>query len=104
MLRSRRTHLGKQAVSALIVQGLKLERAKGGEAGALRADLVATGVAHTVLFPEAEAKGEQGTRTAVPNVEPLRFQDLRARSSLGEKGPGRGTAGFPTGPGTSRRK
>jgi integrase len=90
VLRAWRAHLGKPAASTLVVQKLKIERGKGGEAEALRADLLAAGVTRAVLFPEVDAKPVAGKATAAQNVEPLRFHDLRATFVTWAKRAGKG--------------
>jgi integrase len=73
-----RAHLGDPVDSAPVVQKLKIERGKGGEAQALREDLRAAGVTRAALFEDSH------------NVEPLRFHDLRATFVTWAKRAGKG--------------
>lgn len=78
VLRAWRARCGEPALDSPVLRHLKIERGKGGEAEALRADLRLAGVTRAALFQVEE------------NVEPLRFHDLRATFVTWAKRAGKG--------------
>lgn len=78
VLQAWRARCGEPEMDSPVVRHLKIERGKGGEAEALRADLRLAGVTRASLFQVEE------------NVEPLRFHDLRATFVTWAKRAGKG--------------